>query len=193
METFGNHHDDEFEEVESPFSPSTPKSTLKKSTLRRPLGTFSSEPPLVVENKRAQLTAVSRLKYVDQDDEEEDEVVERKAVVRATPRKKIAKISWPKRVVWFVVALLSLRLISMDSGVYDHIRMGQVLSAKANELKMIKTENKEISLEIQKILYDNSYQKNLAKEHLGVISKDEFVILFAADSVGTSTKADRPL
>jgi cell division protein FtsB len=43
-------------------------------------------------------------------------------------------------------------------------------------------ENKDLKTEITKIQLDRNYQKQLAKEHLGVIAADEFLILFAGEN-----------
>lgn len=78
-------------------------------------------------------------------------------------------------------ALLILRLIFMESGVVDYYSMQDALAAQQLELEMVKEENASIVTQIHDLKTNPVYQKQIAREHLGVIAKNEFLILFARD------------
>lgn len=201
---------DEYEEVESPFAArstekSSPRDRLRtrKNVFNRPFATEATSAPLIVETKstrksigHADQTEMQGLRhsnvseadidYLDNDNEEyeeEDEVVEKRPVVRSTPKKaaKSNKKLLPK-IGWTVVGLLVLRLIFMDRGVWDYFATEGEIREKQDELKTIQTENKALKTEISRIQVDKGYQRQLAKEHLGVIAADEFLILFAGEN-----------
>lgn len=69
----------------------------------------------------------------------------------------------------------------MDRGVLDYYTMGQTIKTKHYNLELLKKENYDLEIEIQKIKSDRSYQKLLAREHLGVIASDEYLVLFSRD------------
>lgn len=194
---------DEFEEVESPFARTANVSTQrktqrlrnKKNVFNRPFAAEPSAPPAIIESK----TARKSVGYADQAellqyrDSELDETpidyltpkVEKKpARVRATPKKKARsnKIALLPRIAWSVIGLLVLRLIFMDRGVYDYYSTQNLIKNKNQELRNISRENEELKAEISRIHVDPGYQRQLAKEHLGVIAADEFLILFAQDN-----------
>lgn len=82
---------------------------------------------------------------------------------------------------WLVCALLLCRLAFMDRGVIDYYSMKDSIVDKQYDLEMLKKENIALEAEIKRIKYDKSYQKFLAREHLGVIAADEYLVLFARD------------
>ena len=88
----------------------------------------------------------------------------------------------PSKLGWLVCAGLFLRLIFMDNGVLDYYRMENHIQKKQHGLETLKQENASLISEIYKIKTESSYQKKLAREHLGVIAADEYLILFAQDS-----------
>ncbi len=45
----------------------------------------------------------------------------------------------------------------------------------------MRLENSELQIEVAKIINDSRYQKKLARDNLGVIAADEFLILFEQD------------
>lgn len=83
---------------------------------------------------------------------------------------------------WIFCFLLVLRLIFMESGVIDYHSMHKTLESKQNNLKLLRLENAELIQEINKIKTSPSYQKKLARDHLGVIAKDEYLVLFSRES-----------
>lgn len=104
--------------------------------------------------------------------------------VKRKPRRKqessLLSFSWPK--VWFLVILvLVTRLSFMERGIIDYYNTLDLIASKNHELKLLKIENQNLIKEIHQIKVSPSYQKKLAREHLGVIAKDEYLILFAKD------------
>ncbi len=194
---------DEYEDVESPFASQSSEKTSQRERLRtrknvfnRPFATDSSIAPAVFETTStrrsvahadtAELThhrsselAKTEIDYLD--DEEEEEVVERRPARTNSASKKKTKINLLPKVAWSVIGLLVARLICMDRGVYDYFATEGAIREKQAELKSIQTENREIRTEISRIQLDKNYQRQLAKEHLGVIAGDEFLILFAGE------------
>ncbi len=73
----------------------------------------------------------------------------------------------------------------MDRGVWDYFRAEGVINEKKSELQSIHKENKSLKVEITRIQMDKNYQRLLAKDHLGVIAADEFLILFAGETNDT--------
>lgn len=69
----------------------------------------------------------------------------------------------------------------MDRGVAHYYQMQDTLKDKKRELAMVKEENVELISELHQIKVSPLYQKKIAREHLGVIAQDEYLILFATD------------
>jgi cell division protein FtsB len=195
------NHDthEEYEEVESPFAPRSNKNKLrsKKNVFNRPFAAESTNPPAVFETTSRRKSVghpddtdliqhrASELSETDIDylDEEEEEVETRPARVtpRAQKKPKVRKNILAK-IGWSVIGLLVLRLICMDRGVWDYFATEGAIKEKQSELKSYHDENKSLRTEIVKIQTDKNYQRQLAKEHLGVIAVDEFLILFAGET-----------
>lgn len=196
---------EEYEEVESPFAPQSNRTTTTRSSLRnkkavfnRPFAAESSTPPAVFETTsrrkavahpdetdliqhRSSELAEADIDYLDGDEEEEVETRPAKVTPRAAKKPKVRKNILAK-IGWAVIGLLVLRLICMDRGVWDYFATEGSIREKKNELKTIQEENKSLRTEIVKIQSDRNYQRQLAKEHLGVIAADEFLILFAGET-----------
>lgn len=102
-----------------------------------------------------------------------------------TPKRKnkSEKFTWSwNKVGWLVCFGVFLRLIFMDRGVAQYYQMQETLTEKKRELKLIEEENIELMSEIHQIKVNPLYQKKAAREHLGVIARDEYLILFATDA-----------
>jgi hypothetical protein len=208
-----NHFDtpssDEFEDVPSPFR----KTTTRSNMFARPVGTVPSEPPVVpaATTRRAPVKAledqdflpprrravsVPQVEYLDEtedEDEEEDEVVEKRpARARAKPKSKDRSTLLP-RIGWGIAALLLLRMAFMERGLIQYWRMSGTIGERETELARVRRENQDIRGELRRIEFDKGHQRWLAKEHLGVIAADEFLILFAGEGSETQSGAGRPL
>lgn len=208
---------DEYEEVESPFaskaSPKTPhreRLRTRKNVFNRPFATDSTHAPTYVETsatrksiahaddntelvqRRSSALHETEIDYLE-DEEEEEEVVEKLPARRtSTSTKKNTNSKLKKNLLskigWSVIGILVLRLITMDRGVWDYFATEGVIQEKREELSNIQKENKELKAEISRIQVDKNFQKQLAKEHLGVIAVDEFLILFAGESPDGSSE-----
>lgn len=197
---------EEYEEVESPFAPSSHKTATssrlrnKKAVFNRPFAAESTTPPAVFETTSRRKTmshpdetdliqhrsselAETDIDYLEGEEDEEEKGETRPARItpRAAKKPKVRKNILAK-IGWSVIGLLVLRLIFMDRGVWDYFATEGSIREKQNELKSIQTENKSLRTEIVKIQSDRNYQRQLAKEHLGVIAADEFLILFAGET-----------
>ena len=131
------------------------------------------------------------IEYLEEEEGEEEEEVERRPATRPSTKKntKTKKNLLPK-IAWSVVGLLVLRLICMVRGVWDYFATEGDIREKQSELKSIRDENKSLKTEITRIQTDKNYQRLLAKDHLGVIAADEFLILFAGES--SDSTSDEP-
>ncbi|MBD65012.1 MAG: hypothetical protein CME62_07380 [Halobacteriovoraceae bacterium] len=85
--------------------------------------------------------------------------------------------TWSK-LAWTFSAALLVRLVFMEGGVIDFHQMDSVLIEKKAYLEQLKSENKSLALEIKKMRTSPQYQKKIARDHLGVIAKDEYLVLF---------------
>ncbi len=209
---------DEYEEVESPFASKAtdkPSSRLRtrKNVFNRPFATDSSNAPTYIETtptstrraighadntelieSRGGSLAETEIDYLDEE-EEEEEVEKRPARSPSNSSKKKDKLKKNilQKLGWSVIGLLVLRLICMDRGVWDYFATEGNIREKQDELSSIQTENKNLKTEITKIQVDKNYQRQLAKEHLGVIAADEFLILFAGESDETPVENPKSL
>ncbi|GAB4009911.1 MAG: hypothetical protein Fur0010_01440 [Bdellovibrio sp.] len=103
---------------------------------------------------------------------------------RATSRSKSSDGPlqiWGMRIGWAFFVFLFLRLIFSNGGIVDYYNKKSLLNNQLSELETIKLENKAILAEIDQLSHDKSYQKRMVREHLGFISSDEFLILFAKE------------
>lgn len=213
---------DEYEDVESPYasktttkSPSRERLRTRKNVFNRPFATDSTNAPTyfettatrksighadstdLIEHRQSEL-ADTNIEYLDEEEEEYEEapvVEKRPARTSSSSSKKKAKLkkNLLSKIGWSVIGLLVLRLIFMDRGVWDYFSTEGVIQEKQDELSSINRENKELKSEITRIQVDKNFQRQLAKEHLGVIAADEFLILFAGESGENSTESDRQL
>lgn len=205
---------DEYEEVESPFAArssdkSMPRDRLRtrKNVFNRPFAAEATSAPLIVETKssrksvgHADMTDMlehrqsslgeTEIEYLEEDEEEEEE---RRPATRSSPKKNTkAKKNLLPKIAWSVVGLLVLRLICMDRGVWDYFATEGDIHEKQSELKSVQDENKSLKVEISRIQLDKNYQRHLAKDHLGVIAADEFLILFAGETNESSETEKNP-
>jgi len=213
---------DEYEEVESPFSPNKTKRAATRDRLRtrknvfnRPFATDSTAAPTYVETTatrrsighgdntdliehRASELADTEIEYLDEEEvevEEESAPVPARRPSRSTAAKKKTKLkkNLLSKIGWSVIGLLVLRLIFMDRGVWDYFSTERTIRVKQEELTSLNRENNELKSEISRIQVDKNFQRQLAKEHLGVIAADEFLILFAGETEENSTQDGRQL
>jgi cell division protein FtsB len=82
---------------------------------------------------------------------------------------------------WVVLAVLTIRMVMMDRGVWDYYKKYEKLEMKKFQIHMVEKENNNLKKEIARLKVDKKYQKQMAREHLGVIADDEYLILFAQE------------
>ena len=85
------------------------------------------------------------------------------------------------RLTWLFCGVLILRLVFTNGGVVDFYAKKDHLESREREHLSIKSENKEILKEIDKIKNSPEYQKKLVRGHLDFIAPDEFLVLFAKE------------
>lgn len=215
MNHFDSSHD-EYEDVPSPFKSTTTKTSARSNMFARPVGTIPTEAPLVSTSTRRrpvrdvgefELAPVKRraiaapqVDYLDEDvesDEDEEvaeEETERRPALRPRSKAKAkANTSLLPRIGWAFAIFMLLRLIFMERGVLQYWKMSETIGEHEQELSRVRKENSDIRNEVRRAELDKGHQKQLAKEHLGVIAADEFLILFAGESVETETQSDRLL
>ena len=205
-----NTHE-EYEEVESPFAPSSNNAAkssrlrTKKNVFNRPFAAESTTPPAVFEttSRRRAMAHADEAELIQHRSSElteteidylNDEVEEETRPARISPRtqkKPKVRKNILAKIGWSVIGLLVLRLICMDRGVWDFFATEGAIKENKSELRSIQDENKSLRTEIVKIQSDKNYQRQLAKEHLGVIAVDEFLILFAGETPEIEVKKDQ--
>lgn len=145
-------------------------SATSPSARRRSVPTTGSEVEMTPNPKRKRKTA--KVNYLS----------EAKAPKKKRSSKSQDKFVWTwNKVGWMICLGVFLRLIFMDRGVAHYYGMQDTLTEKKQELARVIEENRELVSEIHKIKVSPSYQRKLAREHLGVIAQDEYLILFAED------------
>ena len=96
---------------------------------------------------------------------------------------KIKNVSFtPYKIGWLICLGLFMRLVFMDNGVIDFYKMESHMQDKLHGLELLKQDNVDLITEVHRIKTEPAYQKKLAREHLGVIAADEYLILFAQES-----------
>lgn len=112
---------------------------------------------------------------------------------KVTTKKRSSRISVSQKPLdyfvkacWVFAFILFARLIFSSGGVVDYYSSKQKLADRAYEAEQIVKDNKAIALEIEAIRTDQAYQRKIVREHLGFISKDEFLILFHQEKAVTS-------
>lgn len=211
-----NRSYEEYEEVESPFaSNQSPAASTARDRLRtrrnvfnRPFATDPSAPPAVFDTQtRKSIGNINHTELLEHRpseledaeieylDEEDDEVEVVKKAPRSTSAKKNnkAKKVLLTKIGWSVIGLLVLRLIFMDRGVWDYFATESTIQDKKQEFRSIQKENNELKSEITRIQVDSGFQRQLAKEHLGVIAAEEFLILFAGESMEPKESTSRDI
>ena len=107
-----------------------------------------------------------------------------KRATRKTKKKASSKIkidwTWNK-IGWLCCLGLLVRIVTMEGGLIDYHAMENALIEKEQKLIELREENAEIISQIHKIKTSPRYQKKIAREHLGVIAKDEYLVIFSSD------------
>lgn len=146
----------------------------KRRKTRRAVATDNSEIEFESHSRKARATKGPKVNYV-------------KSMKKESRRSIKTPFVWTwSKFGWMICVGLCIRLVFMDQGVIDFYSMEQTLDQREHSLELLRIENAQIITEIHKIKTSPMYQRKIAREHLGVIAKDEFLVLFANDSVGSS-------
>lgn len=94
-------------------------------------------------------------------------------------KENIIASSLSSKILSLMLLLGVVRLIVMDHGIVNYFEKESILHDRYRTIEQLKMENLEIAKEINRAKNDVKYQKNLAREQLGVISSEEYLILFA--------------
>lgn len=105
----------------------------------------------------------------------------KKIVLNKKKAKSDHAVTLKQKIFWVAIGISVLRLFFMDRGVWDFYQNKREISSLQTEISRIKNENKELVEEIRNIRYNPAYQKKMARQHLGVIARDEYLILFAQE------------
>lgn len=98
----------------------------------------------------------------------------------ATQKKwlSLKNLTWGK-VAWVAAVVLLLRLVFMDNGILDYQKMNETIAEKERYLVELRQENVELIKELKLIKTSSTYQKKMAREHLGVIASDEYLVVIS--------------
>lgn len=91
-----------------------------------------------------------------------------------------------RRSPWYLFVALLMRLFFMDRGVWEYFQTHEQLEQMNREIVSGKQEIRQLQEEILLIRTSKSYQKKLARDHLGVIGADEYLVLFAQEGTSQS-------
>ena len=89
---------------------------------------------------------------------------------------------------WLLSLFLLGRLIFADRGIIDYYKKENLISGKIAKKNALIQENEDLKIQLQRLANDSSFQKKTVRDHLGVIAKDEYLVLFARE-VETSKSA----
>lgn len=149
---------------------------------------FKTNSPIRRPATRKAVQSVEDIEISDNRPKRRRKTTSSKPPVKYSTRSKKSKtrsqgfeMSWTK-FGWMVCACLVLRLVFMDSGVIDYYSMESSIAKNEQNLVLMKKENQDLNTEIRKIKTSPKYQRKLAREHLGVISSNEYLVIFGKDS-----------
>ena len=136
---------------------------------RRSLPESVDEIELTGRRKRpAKKAATSKVKYI-----------------KAPAKKRktnTAKFVWTWQKFWWMVAVVTfMRLLFMENGVVDYYNLENTIVENQNKLVLVQKENADLVTEIHKIQTSPKYQRKVARDHLGVISSNEYLVLFSGE------------
>ena len=165
----GNHHGAFEQELKQKtmFDSASPSYRKRRSTRSHVATGFDDVEFVQPRSVRRRKTTAPKVQYV--------ETVSR-------TRKKKQKFQWTwVKLAWILCAILVVRLVFMERGIIDFYSKDTTTIEKQKELKNLIQENKNISAEIHRLKTSPQYQKKIAREHLGVIAADEYLILFSKE------------
>lgn len=153
----------------SDFSWTNPSSQASSTVRRKSVPTSVTDLEIVKPKKRTRRSA-PKAKYI----------APAKSRKRVKTKNKSLSFTW-NRLGLIVCTLLLTRLVFMENGVIDYYLMQDIIAGEHMELEMLKAENTALVSEIHDLKTNPVYQKKVARDHLGVIANNEFLVLFAGE------------
>lgn len=159
-------------------SQSTPRSTMPSGSSQRiSVATPASETTFVRPVKARTTTKKSSIKYP----VKKTSTTKRKRV-KATK----ARNAWLMKGAWILLGLIFIRLVFAERGIIDYFSMKDLIGHKLDLIEQTKVENKAILKEMEMIKNNSRYQKQIVREKLGFITKDEYLVIFSGESARES-------
>ena len=85
--------------------------------------------------------------------------------------------------IWMLNVFFLGIVIFGNRGVVDYVGRHGVLEEKNNHLKYLAKENEDIKFQIYRLQNDKTYQRQIIRDYLGYIAKDEYLVIFAENQV----------
>ena len=93
------------------------------------------------------------------------------------------------RVVTWAICIFFLGVVIFgDRGVVDYMKRHQSFIGKVNQLKFLEKENEEIKFQIYRLENDPAYQRQIIRDYLGYIARDEYLVIFAENAAHSEAK-----
>jgi hypothetical protein len=93
---------------------------------------------------------------------------------------------------WVAASLLYLRVLFSDRGLLDYVKRDRYLATRQEYYQSLINENKEMLHEIEKIKKNDTHQRQLIRDHLGMISSNEYLVIFQGVSQDQATEVELP-
>lgn len=81
------------------------------------------------------------------------------------------------KAVWVFCLILCLRLVFADRGVAEYYKRSSMLEERQKNYSQISSDNQDLLAEIMLLKSNKKYQKSIIRDHLGFISKNEYLVL----------------
>lgn len=139
---------------------------------------FSKKDDLKVDNP-VELVTISR-KSVAKPGEVEfiDPHKKKKRTKKKKKQNSFLQPSWDELIILFFLAM-GVHLVFTSGGLLELYQSKSQILEGQKYLVQLQGENKALSTEIGKLKNNSRYQKKIAREHLGAIAHDEFLIIFS--------------
>ncbi len=98
---------------------------------------------------------------------------------KATWKEKLYKYGYYS--LWIFCLFLLIRLFIAERGIIEYYGLQSTMMNKIQVQKDIIKSNKELLVEIGKIKNSNIYQKHIIRDRLGLIARNEYLILFSEE------------
>ena len=97
----------------------------------------------------------------------------------APPKKPSRWKSYLYKGLWLFHGYLLVRLALSRGGVVDYYEKVALLQGRHYHLESIEDENAQLEKDIALVTSNEAQQKKLIRKHLGLIARDEYLVLFA--------------